>query len=303
MAHYFQGLALENLLRYAEAAEAFDERRPRPATTPRTPSCTAPGPLRRIGKIDEAKKILHGLEKHGGSSAEYHFQQGAMLAADGELELAVGRAGEGPQPRQGPQRRPLRAGVHQRPVRQRRDGRRLLQAMHRAPARPAGRLDQPGRPLRGRDAVPRGRAVLPPGARPRAEPRPRPAVRQGLPGQQGDVLRRGSREGIHRPQAASGNPRHRLRALGPQPQLPAEDEHPDARRPDPDDRDRASGQQELRRDLARRDQGDDAVEGRPAGHGAGRRRRTARPPTTTAPSRRRRSRPRSRPCSASRSAS
>ena len=75
---------------------------------------------------------------------------------------------------------------------------------------------------------------------------------------------------LHRPQAAPGDPRHRLRALGPEPELPAEDEHPHARRPDPDHRGRAPGQQELRRDVALRDQGDDDLEGPAAGHGPGR---------------------------------
>ena len=83
----------------------------------------------------------------------------------------------------------------------------------------------------------------------------------------------------YRPQATARDPGHRLRAFGPEPQLPAEDEHPDARRPHPDHRGRASGQQELRRDLAGRDQGDDDVQGSPAGDGA-RRRRAAPAPTS-----------------------
>ena len=87
MAYYFQGLALENLLRYAEAAEAF-EKSGKAGYDARNSELHLAGALRRIGKIDDAKKILHGLETHGGSSAEYHFQQGAMLASEGELELA-----------------------------------------------------------------------------------------------------------------------------------------------------------------------------------------------------------------------
>ena len=87
MAYYFQGLALENLLRYAEAAEAF-EKSGKAGYDARNSELHRAGALRRIGKIDDAKKILHGLETHGGSSAEYHFQQGAMLASEGELELA-----------------------------------------------------------------------------------------------------------------------------------------------------------------------------------------------------------------------
>ena len=87
MAYYFQGLALENLLRYKEAAEAF-EKSGKAGYDAKNSELHRAGALRRIGKVDEAKKILQGLEKHSGSSAEYHFQQGAALAADGELELA-----------------------------------------------------------------------------------------------------------------------------------------------------------------------------------------------------------------------
>ena len=43
---------------------------------------------------------------------------------------------------------------------------------------------------------------------------------------------------------------HRLRAVGPGPQLPEEDEHPDARRPDARHRAAAADQQELRRNVA-----------------------------------------------------
>jgi DNA-directed RNA polymerase subunit alpha len=87
MAYFFQGLALENLQRYAEAAEAFSQSA-KQGYDAKNSELHRAGALRRIGKVDEAKKLLHGLEKHSGSSAEYHFQQGALLAADGELELA-----------------------------------------------------------------------------------------------------------------------------------------------------------------------------------------------------------------------
>ncbi|APW61581.1 DNA-directed RNA polymerase subunit alpha C-terminal domain-containing protein [Paludisphaera borealis] len=87
MANYFQGLALENLQRYAEAAESF-ARSAQAGYDPKNSELHRAGALRRIGRVDEARTILQGLEKHSGSSAEYHFQQGAVLAADGELELA-----------------------------------------------------------------------------------------------------------------------------------------------------------------------------------------------------------------------
>ncbi|MHC5540697.1 DNA-directed RNA polymerase subunit alpha C-terminal domain-containing protein, partial [Singulisphaera rosea] len=37
----------------------------------------------------QAQEILAGLEKLSGSSAEYHYQRGSLLAADGELALAA----------------------------------------------------------------------------------------------------------------------------------------------------------------------------------------------------------------------
>jgi DNA-directed RNA polymerase subunit alpha len=87
MAHYFQGLALENLQRYAEAAEAFAHSA-KAGYDAKNSELHRAGALRRTGRLDEARKILHALEKQGSSSAEFHFQQGALLAADGELEQA-----------------------------------------------------------------------------------------------------------------------------------------------------------------------------------------------------------------------
>ena len=57
------------------------------ATTPSTPSSIEPA-LRRAGHADEARKILAGLTKLSDSSAEYHFQQGCLLTAAGELVAA-----------------------------------------------------------------------------------------------------------------------------------------------------------------------------------------------------------------------
>ncbi len=102
MALYFQGLANENLQKFAEAAEAF-AKSAKLGYDARNSELRRAGALRRLGrmeeadgkveagraKVEEAKKILDGLESSVGSSAEYHFQRGAILAAEGELEQAA----------------------------------------------------------------------------------------------------------------------------------------------------------------------------------------------------------------------
>lgn len=102
MALYFQGLAYENLQKYAEAAGAFAQSA-KLGYDARNSELRRAGALRRLGrmevadgkveaglaKVEEAKKILEGLEKTVGSSAEYHFQRGAILAAEGDLEPAA----------------------------------------------------------------------------------------------------------------------------------------------------------------------------------------------------------------------
>ena len=60
-------------------------RPPSTATTPRIPSCTAPARFAATGKEDEARKILAGLAKQSEGSAEYHFQQGCLLSASGQM--------------------------------------------------------------------------------------------------------------------------------------------------------------------------------------------------------------------------
>ncbi len=87
MAYYFQGLALENLQRYQEAADAFS-RSASHGYDAKNSELHRAGSLRRLGHMEEAKTILQGLDNLKGSSAEYHFQQGAVLSAEGELELA-----------------------------------------------------------------------------------------------------------------------------------------------------------------------------------------------------------------------
>jgi DNA-directed RNA polymerase subunit alpha len=84
MASYFQGIALENMQRWPEAAQAFAQAS-KQGYEPKGSDLHRAGALRRGGRIDEARKLLAELQKQGASSAEYHFQQGSILSHDGEL--------------------------------------------------------------------------------------------------------------------------------------------------------------------------------------------------------------------------
>jgi DNA-directed RNA polymerase subunit alpha len=88
MAYYFRGVALENQQQYEQAAEAFAQAH-KLGYDPKNTELQRAGALRRAGHVAEAKKILSGQQKHGASSAEFHFQQGCLLAADGELAAAA----------------------------------------------------------------------------------------------------------------------------------------------------------------------------------------------------------------------
>ncbi|MBV8486706.1 MAG: tetratricopeptide repeat protein [Planctomycetaceae bacterium] len=88
MAYFFQGLACENLQKYDEAASAFAQAA-KLGYDPRNSELHRAGALRRTGQREEAKGILSGLQKLSESSAEYHFQQGAILAAEGDLVPAA----------------------------------------------------------------------------------------------------------------------------------------------------------------------------------------------------------------------
>jgi DNA-directed RNA polymerase subunit alpha len=84
MAHYFRGIALENQQRFDQAAAAFAQAA-KLGFDAKNSELHRAGALRRAGHAEEATKILASLSKHSGSSAEYHFQQGCLLAATGEL--------------------------------------------------------------------------------------------------------------------------------------------------------------------------------------------------------------------------
>jgi DNA-directed RNA polymerase subunit alpha len=88
MAHFFRGIALEHLQRWKDAIEAFAHASKAGYDTKLSDLHRA-GSLRRSGKVDDARKILDSVEKLAGSSAEYHYQRGSLLAADGELPAAA----------------------------------------------------------------------------------------------------------------------------------------------------------------------------------------------------------------------
>jgi DNA-directed RNA polymerase subunit alpha len=87
LAHFHRGIALANLQRWSEAAEAFATASKAGYDTKQADLHRA-GALRRGGHVDQAQEILAGLENLAGSSAEYHYQRGSLLAADGELAEA-----------------------------------------------------------------------------------------------------------------------------------------------------------------------------------------------------------------------
>src|SRR3569623_1696079 len=84
LAHFHRGVALENLQRWSDAGEAFSAASKAGYDTKQSDLHRA-GSLRRSGHVDEAQKILEGGDKLAGTSAEYHYQRGSLLAADGEL--------------------------------------------------------------------------------------------------------------------------------------------------------------------------------------------------------------------------
>ena len=87
MAHFFRGLALEFLQRWDDAAKAF-EASSAAQFDAKLSDLHRAGALRRGGHEEEARKMLAALEKSGASSAEFHYQKGSLLAAEGELIAA-----------------------------------------------------------------------------------------------------------------------------------------------------------------------------------------------------------------------
>jgi DNA-directed RNA polymerase subunit alpha len=88
MAYYFRGLALENQQLYDQAATAYAQAG-KLGYDGKNAELRRAGALRKAGHFDEARKVVSGLQKHSGSSAEYHFQQGCLIAASGDLIAAA----------------------------------------------------------------------------------------------------------------------------------------------------------------------------------------------------------------------
>ena len=79
----------ENLQKYDEAAKAFAHAA-KLGYDAKSSELHRAGALRRTGHVEESQEDpRRPPAKLAGSSAEYHFQQGAILAADGELSLAA----------------------------------------------------------------------------------------------------------------------------------------------------------------------------------------------------------------------
>ncbi|GIW88865.1 MAG: RNA polymerase subunit alpha domain protein [Isosphaeraceae bacterium] len=84
LASFYQGVALENLQRWAEAGEAYAAAA-QAGYDPKRSELKRVGTLRRQGRLDEARQLLEKLAGQSGSVAEYHYQRGSMLAAAGDL--------------------------------------------------------------------------------------------------------------------------------------------------------------------------------------------------------------------------
>src|SRR5262249_14472730 len=84
MACYFRGIAQENQQLYEAAAASFAAAG-KHGYDPKNSELHRAGALRRAGKEDDARKILASLAKQSDGSAEYHFQQGCLLSASGQM--------------------------------------------------------------------------------------------------------------------------------------------------------------------------------------------------------------------------
>ena len=84
MACYFRGIAQENQQQFEPAATSFASAA-KHGYDPKNSELHRAGALRRAGHEEEARKILAGMTKQGDSSAEYHFQQGCLLSASGQM--------------------------------------------------------------------------------------------------------------------------------------------------------------------------------------------------------------------------
>jgi len=87
LAHFYRGIALSNLQRWSDAAEAFATAA-KAGYDPKQADLHRAGALRRGGQIEKAQEILAGVSNLADHSAEYHYQRGSLLAVEGELGQA-----------------------------------------------------------------------------------------------------------------------------------------------------------------------------------------------------------------------
>ena len=216
-------------------------KRSRPTSRPRRPATTAttsrsPRPRRcaTTATPQDALEVLDNLSGAVEQTAEYLYQRSATVAAlGGNPDEVVALLGAGRRRRRQPRRRPVRPGPGERSPRQRRLRPRALRAgRRRSFPTHVGTLLNLGVLYEDMQHFEQGPAVLPADPRRLPDPRAGPAVLQGRRRLARHVLRRGSPPPPGSPQPGAQHSGHRLRALGPQPQLPAEDGHHDARRPD-----------------------------------------------------------------------
>jgi DNA-directed RNA polymerase subunit alpha len=85
---FFRGIALSNLSRWHDAADAFAAAS-KAGYEAKVAEVHRAGALRRSGKVEEARKLLEGLEKSAANTSEFHYQRGSLLAAGGELTSAA----------------------------------------------------------------------------------------------------------------------------------------------------------------------------------------------------------------------
>ena len=88
LAKFHRGLAFENVQNWNEAIEAFAAASAA-GYDPKLSDIHRAGALRRAGRIEDAKTALGKLEASAGNSAEYHYQKGSLLAAEGEMFAAA----------------------------------------------------------------------------------------------------------------------------------------------------------------------------------------------------------------------
>jgi DNA-directed RNA polymerase subunit alpha len=88
LALYYRGLALENLERWVDAAEAFAQAA-KAGYEPKKSELKRAGDLRKADLEEEARAALAKLSSLDGSSAEYHFQRGSLASSEGDLVVAA----------------------------------------------------------------------------------------------------------------------------------------------------------------------------------------------------------------------